>query len=69
MTVWFGDRTDYHDARTAEACHHPERSALFFEGLLSRGILAKQTIFLSDVHTQREVDATIEAVDDVMREL
>lgn len=69
MTIWFGERTDYHDARTADACHHPDRSARFFEGLLSRGVLANPTMYLSDAHTQGDVDVTLEAMDDVMAQL
>jgi glutamate-1-semialdehyde 2,1-aminomutase len=69
MTVWFTDRPDYHDYQTAKAAHHAERSARFFRGLQERGVLSNPSMFLTDAHTQREIDLTLEAVEGAMAAL
>lgn len=69
MTVWFTDRPDYHDNRTAVASHHREVSSRFFRGLTSQGVLSNSTMFLTDAHTEQDAAATIDAADQVMIDL
>ena len=69
LTVWFTDRPDYHDQRTALAVHHREISARFFRGLTSHGVLSNPSMFLTDVHTEDDVAATIETADRVLKDL
>ncbi len=69
LTVWFTDGSDYHDYRTAKAAHDSHRSARFFGGLMRRGVLSNPSMFLSDAHTQIEIEMTLEAVEEAMREV
>jgi len=71
LTPFFTDRPvrDFASATSAD----PERYAAFFRGMLSRGIYPPpsqfEAWFLSKAHTPRDVDKTIRAAKEAMREV
>ncbi len=71
VTPFFTDRQvrDYQSAASADT----ERYARFFRGMLARGIYAPpsqfEAWFLSAAHTRKDVDATVAAAHEVMKEL
>jgi len=71
LTPFFTDRPvrDFASATSAD----PERYAAFFRGMLSRGIYPPpsqfEAWFLSMAHTPRDVDKTIRAAKEAMREV
>ena len=71
VTPFFTDRQvrDYQSATSADT----ERYARFFRGMLARGIYPPpsqfEAWFLSAAHTRKDVDATIAAAHEVMKEL
>ena len=70
VTVIFTDQpvTDYRSAQTAD----PRRMAAWYEGLLSRGMLvnpAVQKFYLSAVHSDADIDATLAAAREVLAEM
>src|SRR6267378_4321388 len=71
LTPFFTDRPvrDFASATSAD----PERYAAFFRGMLSRGIYPPpsqfEAWFLSMAHTRRDVDKTIRAAKEAMREV
>ncbi|MEQ1908289.1 MAG: aspartate aminotransferase family protein, partial [Vicinamibacterales bacterium] len=71
VTPFFTDRQvkDYQSATSADT----ERYARFFRGMLARGIYPPpsqfEAWFLSAAHTRKDVDATIAAAHEAMRQL
>ena len=71
VTPFFTDRQvrDYQSATSADT----ERYARFFRGMLARGIYPPpsqfEAWFLSAAHTRKDVDATVAAAHEVMKEL
>lgn len=70
MTVLFTETPviDYRSAQTAD----PARMRAWYEGLLARGFLvnpAVQKFYLSTAHTDADIDATLAAAREVVREL
>jgi len=71
VTPFFTDQPvrDYQSATSANTDHY----AQFFRGMLARGIYPPpsqfEAWFLSAAHTRKDVDRTIEAAHDVMRDL
>jgi glutamate-1-semialdehyde 2,1-aminomutase len=70
-TLFFGPRTvaSMADVRNVDR----ERFARFFHGMLDRGVYlppsAFESAFLSDAHGDEEIDATLEAADEVVEAL
>lgn len=71
FTVYFGDHEvrNYEDAKRTDS----HRFAQFFHALLRRGILLApskyEAWFVSAAHTEREVERTLEAVDEAFRDM
>jgi glutamate-1-semialdehyde 2,1-aminomutase len=69
LGVRFASNPDPYEYRAERAGFDSGRATRFFDGLMARGVLASDMMFLTAAHTDAEIDKTIEAAEAAMAEV